>query len=167
MPAAGENETCEDRASALIDSPVGRLLAVVEDGALVELSFFDFSRGGLEVSGSHPVLRETGRQLAEYFAGRRKTFNIPLDPRGTEFEKRAWEFLQTIPFGQTRTYGQQAAGIGRPAAARAVGRANGANRIAIIIPCHRVIGAGAQLVGYGGGLDRKRWLLEHERNSAF
>jgi len=148
----------------VIDSPVGRLLARVSDAALVELSFVDPSQAAaLPPRDSHPVLMRTRQQLGEYFAGRRTSFDLPLRPQGSGFEMRAWDYLKTIPFGQTRTYGQQAAGIGDPHAARAVGKANGANRIAIIIPCHRVIGAGGKLVGYGGGLDRKRWLLDHER----
>jgi O-6-methylguanine DNA methyltransferase len=91
---------------------------------------------------------------------------VPLVSRGTEFELRAWKHLQTIPFGETNSYGEQASAMGRSQAVRAVGRANGMNYLSIVIPCHRVIGAGGELTGYGGGLARKRWLLNHERSAA-
>lgn len=110
-----------------------------------------------------PVLVETARQLAEYFAGERRVFELPLAPEGTAFQQLVWQALVKIPFGETRTYGQQAAAIRRPAASRAVGAANGKNPIGIIVPCHRVIGTNGTLTGYAGGLAMKRWLLEHER----
>jgi AraC family transcriptional regulator of adaptative response/methylated-DNA-[protein]-cysteine methyltransferase len=116
--------------------------------------------------GDHPHLELLRTELADYFAGDRRAFTVPVVPRGTGFERRAWEFLQTIPYGQTRSYGRQAAGMGAPGAARAVGRANGANFISIVIPCHRVIGAGGALTGFGGGIERKRWLLDHEKKVA-
>jgi methylated-DNA-[protein]-cysteine S-methyltransferase len=103
-------------------------------------------------------------ELEAYFAGNLKMFSVPVAPSGSEFERRAWAFLRSIPFGQTRSYGAQARAIAGPNAARAVGRANGANPIAIVIPCHRVIGADGSLIGYASGIERKRWLLEHERN---
>ena len=105
-------------------------------------------------------------QLTEYFAGTRRSFDLPLDAAGTHFQQEAWAALQQIPYGQTRTYQQQAAVIGRPAAMRAVGTANGRNPISIIVPCHRVIGANGSLTGYGGGLDAKQWLLAHEAEHA-
>lgn len=108
------------------------------------------------------MLVETARQLAEYFAGERRAFDLPLAPEGTGFQQLVWRALTTIPFGETRTYGQQALLIKRPSASRAVGAANGKNPIGIIVPCHRVIGANGTLTGYAGGLAMKQWLLEHE-----
>ncbi len=104
----------------------------------------------------------TKEQLGEYFAGERKSFDLPIMPLGTEFQMAAWQALRKIPYGQTRTYGEQAAMIGRPKAVRAVGGANNKNPLPIIIPCHRVIGANGKLVGYGGGLEIKKFLLELE-----
>jgi methylated-DNA-[protein]-cysteine S-methyltransferase len=111
---------------------------------------------------SLPVMRETVRQLQAYFAGELKSFDVPLEIEGTEFQKRVWSALRTIPYGQTRSYTQIAAQIGAPRAVRAVGAANGRNPIPIIVPCHRVIGASGSLVGFGGGLDWKRLLLNLE-----
>ena len=102
-------------------------------------------------------------QLAEYFAGTRRTFDLDLDPAGTDFQLRAWKALQAIPFGQTISYGQQAAELGEPGAARAVGAANGRNPLSIVVPCHRVVAASGALTGFAGGLDTKAWLLDHER----
>ena len=110
------------------------------------------------------MLIETIRQLEEYFAGIRKEFDIPLSMKGTEFQMEDWKALCTIPYGETRTYGQIAAQIGRPKASRAVGMANHNNPISVIVPCHRVIGAGGKLVGYGGGLDVKEALLTLENH---
>ena len=102
------------------------------------------------------------KQLAEYFAGKRTEFHLPLSPVGTPFQMQAWQALREIPYGTTRSYGQQAASIGNPNACRAIGLANGRNPISIIVPCHRVIGANGSLTGYGGGLPAKKWLLHHE-----
>ena len=149
----------------MIDSPIGRLGLYAEGDELV----------GLELPGRDPLpareqrtpaLARAAAQLAEYFAGKRRDFDLPLAARGTGFQERAWRALLAIPYGETRTYGEQARAIGRPAASRAVGAANGKNPIAIIIPCHRVIGANGTLTGYGGGLPIKRWLLEHEAKHA-
>lgn len=112
------------------------------------------------------VLVATAAQLAEYFAGRRRVFELPLAPRGTGFQERVWHALLAIPFGQTRSYGELARAIGRPAASRAVGAANAKNPISIIVPCHRVIAATGALTGYAGGMAAKRWLLDHERQPA-
>lgn len=102
-------------------------------------------------------------QLAEYFAGRRTRFDLVLLPHGSTFQLAAWDALTGIPFGSTMTYAEQARAIGRPRAIRAVGQANGRNPLAIVVPCHRVIGADGRLTGYAGGVDRKRWLLDHEQ----
>src|SRR5688572_11632691 len=110
-----------------------------------------------------PVLERTAAQLAEYFGGERVVFDVPLAPEGTGFQQRVWRALTAIPYAETCSYGALAQAIGRPSASRAVGAANGRNPIAIIVPCHRVIGANGTLTGYGGGMATKRWLLEHEQ----
>ncbi|MCC5022403.1 MAG: methylated-DNA--[protein]-cysteine S-methyltransferase [Candidatus Synoicihabitans palmerolidicus] len=156
-------------------TPLGRMLAVADDAGLHILDFVD--RRGLErklitlrerlkvtvVPGNHPTLSAAASQMGEYFAGTRRHFDLPLATTGSAFEQSAWQHLQTIPPGTTQSYGQQAVALGRPGASRAVGRANGMNYISIIIPCHRVIAANGKLTGYGGGLWRKQWLLDHER----
>ena len=139
------------------DSPVGLLRAEEEDGAVTAL-LFDAPVGRDET----PLLLETKRQLEEYFSGERRTFDLPLAPKGTEFQKRVWSALCGIPYGETRSYGQTAAAVGNAGACRAVGTANHRNPISILIPCHRVIGADGSLGGYGGGLDRKTFLLRLE-----
>lgn len=110
----------------------------------------------------HPVLRAAVEQLAEYFAGRRTEFDLPLEPTGTDFQRSAWHELERIPFGETITYGEQAARLGDRNKSRAVGAANGKNPIPIVVPCHRVVGANGHLTGFAGGLDTKAWLLDHE-----
>src|SRR5436309_12360949 len=110
----------------------------------------------------HPILKTTTRQLDAYFAGELTAFDIPLDLEGTRFQVAAWRSLANIPFGTTTTYGRQAAGLGIPTAARAIGAANGANPVCIVLPCHRVIGSNGSLTGFGGGLPVKQWLLDHE-----
>jgi len=112
-----------------------------------------------------PVLVETARQLAEYFAGARVVFELPIAPRGSGFQERVWRALLAIPYGTTSTYGQLARALGRPSASRAVGTANAANPISIVVPCHRVIAASGALTGYAGGLAAKRWLLDHEQRA--
>ncbi len=152
-----------------IASPLGPLRLYARGGALVGLWLPPEPESGDHVAppsatrrDDEPVLVAAAAQLAEYFAGARRAFELPLAPPGTAFQRLAWDALLAIPYGQTRSYGEQARAIGRPHASRAVGAANGANPIAIIIPCHRVIGASGQLTGYGGGLPTKRWLLAHE-----
>ena len=154
---------------ACIPSPVGDLLAVADRGALVELSF-DARRAlaRRHKTASEP-LREAPReftrvrkQLDAYFGGELRDFELPLAPVGAPFEQRVWRVLQDIPYGTTTSYGAIARGLGAPNAARAVGAANGRNPIAIVIPCHRVIGSTGGLTGYGGGLPRKRLLLDLE-----
>jgi methylated-DNA-[protein]-cysteine S-methyltransferase len=115
---------------------------------------------------SEPVLVAAARQLAEYFAGQRRTFELPLCPQGTPFQQRVWRQLLEIPYGSTCSYGALARALAHPGASRAVGAANGRNPISIIIPCHRVIGSDGSLTGYGGGEPAKRWLLAHEARSA-
>ena len=116
--------------------------------------------------GSPELIHLVGRQLDEYFAGARTAFDVPVGFGGTPFQHDVWAALMTIPHAQTSTYGAIARRIGRPAAARAVGAANGQNPISIIVPCHRLVGAHGDLTGYGGGLERKAWLLDHERRIA-
>jgi methylated-DNA-[protein]-cysteine S-methyltransferase len=142
----------------IVESPIGPLTLVERDGALARLSFG--ARGPSEPAT--PLLARVVDQLDEYFAGARRQFDLPLAPSGTEFQLACWRALAEIPYGETRSYGQQARNIGRPDRARAVGAANGANPIAIILPCHRVIGADGSLVGFGGGLETKRRLLDLE-----
>jgi methylated-DNA-[protein]-cysteine S-methyltransferase len=142
-------------------SPLGplRLYAALDE--LVALSLPD-RPGPAAVEGRSEVLDLTAAQLAEYFAGRRRSFHMPLAPLGTGFQREVWRALVAIPYGETRSYGEIARVVGRPAASRAVGAANGRNPIAIIVPCHRVIGSNGDLTGYGGGMAAKRWLLDHE-----
>lgn len=118
---------------------------------------------GARLEAAPAVLREAYQQLAEYFEGRRTKFSVKLNLSGTAFQKKVWSRLRRIPFGQTRSYGQVARSCGRPGAARAVGGANHRNPVVIFVPCHRVIGSDGSLTGFGGGLWRKKWLLEHER----
>ncbi len=146
-----------------LSSPVGTLTLTEEEGALTGLYFGQLSRQGQEVLS--PVLEETARQLSEYFSGKRREFSLPLSPKGTEFQLRVWRALETIPYGETRSYGDMARLIGSPKACRAVGMANHRNPISIIVPCHRVVGANGSLTGYGGGLDAKRFLLDLEQQN--
>ena len=144
-----------------IKSPIGPLTLVEEGGALVQVVF----AGDPVIAGraeDSPLLREAERQLAAYFAGHLQVFSLPLRTEGTPFQEKVWRALQQIPYGETRTYGELAASIGQPAAARAVGGANHRNPLPIVIPCHRVVAAHGGLGGYGGGLDKKRWLLALE-----
>ncbi len=167
----------ENRAGALdqqeVDTPIGRVRLFANAQGITGVRFVDGidAEGPRELAGTAEVaaidraqqwLTALSRQLAEYFGGSRRSFDVPLAPFGTPFQRRAWDALTRIPFGTTRTYAQIACEIGSPQAVRAVGAANGANRIAIVIPCHRVIGADGTLTGFGGGLWRKEWLLEHE-----
>jgi methylated-DNA-[protein]-cysteine S-methyltransferase len=151
-----------------VRSPVGPLRLYADADQLVWLALPGrFGPRGPAVSiapaQASPVLVRTATQLAEYFAGERRVFELPLAPPGTAFQAQVWRALLRIPFGDTRSYGELARSIRRPSASRAVGAANGSNPIAIIVPCHRVIGTSGALTGYGGGLDMKRWLLAHER----
>jgi methylated-DNA-[protein]-cysteine S-methyltransferase len=152
-----------------IESPIGELLLAGEDDALVHLDM----RGGRRPIAvpAHwqrdpAAFGEVRQQLDDYFAGTRRVFEVPLALRGNAFELRVWDALQEIPYGETVSYGEIARRIGEPTAARAVGLANGRNPIAVIVPCHRVIGADGSLTGYGGGLERKRFLLDLETGVA-
>ncbi|HEY2409027.1 MAG TPA: methylated-DNA--[protein]-cysteine S-methyltransferase [Polyangiaceae bacterium] len=146
-----------------VESPLGTLRLIAEDGALCALRLPNQLGSKPELEGKRdPILKAAAAQLREYFAGRRQSFDLPLSLGGSAFQKAAWKALQKIPFGQTRSYGDQARAIARPQASRAVGGANHRNPIAIIVPCHRVIGSDGSLTGYGGGEPTKRWLLEHE-----
>jgi methylated-DNA-[protein]-cysteine S-methyltransferase len=154
-----------------IASPAGTLKLIASDKGLAGIFFRDDDSSlaplsPLEENPEHPILLETERQLGQYFDGDRKTFSVPLDFNGTEFQKRVWEALLTIPFGETRSYGDIARQLGNPTASRAVGAANGKNPISIIAPCHRVIGASGKLTGYGGGLDVKEMLLALEASKS-
>ena len=153
-----------------MDSPVGRLRLIAHGDSLVGIWFEhgrDASRSDATLERrSHPVLANTRRQLEEYFAGRRREFELPLEPRGTEFQRRVWQRLTRIAYGDTTTYGALASDLGNPKSSRAVGLANGSNPIPIVIPCHRVIGADGSLTGFGGGLAIKSALLELERAAA-
>jgi methylated-DNA-[protein]-cysteine S-methyltransferase len=149
---------------AIYESPIGKMLIVASDKGVAEISFLSDSEEGRGVSGNAADLPETClRQLDEYFSGKRKNFDLPLDLKGTPFQLSVWRVLLLIPFGDTWSYGKVAGQIGKPKASRAVGGANHRNPVSIIVPCHRVVGSGGDLTGYGGGLWRKEWLIEHER----
>ena len=149
------------KAAIWVASPVGTLKLAEENGAVTELRFEEWD--GKTAQRETELLCRAQRELREYFAGQRREFTLPLSPAGTEFQRRVWKALLTIPYGETRSYGEIAAMIGSPKASRAVGSANHRNPISILIPCHRVIGADGSLTGYGGGLEVKTALLELEQ----
>jgi methylated-DNA-[protein]-cysteine S-methyltransferase len=164
----------------VLPTPVDDLLLAAVDGSLRSIWFSPHKakphRGFIDRMAAEggrrddddPVLAEAARQLGEYFAGERRVFDLPLAPVGTAFQLQVWAGLRTIPYGQTRSYGELAAAIGKgPLASRAVGLANGANPLSIVVPCHRVIGADGSLTGFGGGLERKRILLDLEQPTLF
>lgn len=150
--------------SAIYDSPVGPLTLASDGAALTQVEFenpkYPLTR---YPTGLDDVLKQAQRELDAYFAGTLRSFKVPVAPQGTEFQRKVWAALQTIPYGETRSYAQQAKAIGAPKATRAVGAANGRNPVSIIIPCHRVIGANGSLTGFGGGMERKQILLELEQ----
>jgi methylated-DNA-[protein]-cysteine S-methyltransferase len=148
----------------VVASPVGPLTLVAGVAGLSHVLFGDQRPATAMDAGDDGarVLSEAQRQLAEYFAGERRSFDLPLDPRGTPFQLGVWRLLGEIPYGETISYGEQARRLGRLGAARAVGAANGRNPLSIVVPCHRVVGADGRLVGFGGGLDAKRYLLDLE-----
>ncbi|HWE36706.1 MAG TPA: methylated-DNA--[protein]-cysteine S-methyltransferase [Isosphaeraceae bacterium] len=151
--------------SARMESPLGALWVTVAEGALTGL-YMDGQEGCPSVDDARgrddDAVRPVAAQLVEYFEGRRTAFDLPVRPRGTPFQLKVWEALREIPFGTTVSYAELARRIGAPTSARAVGAAVGKNPIGIVVPCHRVVGASGALTGFAGGLDRKRWLLDHE-----
>jgi len=161
--------------TAKINTPLGEMIAAASEEGICLLEFAEGKKKDSEYEhlaslfntkikrGSNIHIKNLKRQLKEYFKGKRKAFSLPLVTQGTQFQKAAWEELMKVPFGHTSTYLEQAQAINKPGALRAVGHANASNKITIIIPCHRVIGSDGTLVGYGGGLKRKKWLLEHEK----
>lgn len=158
-----------------IDTPVGRMVAAATPTGLAMLEFEDSDRPDAQlararrsskdeiVAGTNAILEQTEAELGRYFAGELRAFTMPLQPSGTPFQQRVWDALRAIPYGTTRSYTEQARAIAAPDAVRAVARANGDNPIAIVVPCHRVIGANGKLTGYGGGLWRKEYLLGLEQ----
>lgn len=157
-------------------TPLGEMLALFSERGLCLLEFSErtkglereiaqvqAARGGPAKTGENALTRQLGQELSEYFAGQRQNFDVPLDLVGTAFQQDVWRALLTIDYGHTRSYAEQARQVGRPTAMRAVAAANGANKISIVVPCHRVIGSDGSLTGYGGGVPRKHWLLALER----
>lgn len=168
------NAVAAARAACVVDTPIGPLTLIASDAGLHELHFPNDRRARTVAAArtspadaaSISVLADAARQLQEYFAGQRRDFDLPLAPRGTPFQLAAWAGLRVIPYAQTVSYGEQARRLGDLSTTRAVGAANGRNPIPVIIPCHRVVGADGRLVGFGGGLATKAWLLDHERRVA-
>ena len=142
-----------------LDTPLGNLRLTATDRGLRSVGFVD---DGLRKADDHPVLRQAAEELREYFERKRTTFTVPLDPAGTEFQRAVWRQLVTIPCGRTVSYAHIARAVGNPRGSQAVGKANGSNPLAIVVPCHRVVGTSGKLTGYAGGVERKRWLLQHE-----
>lgn len=147
---------------ATLQTPIGELTLTASETALTGVYFPKSRHGPVGKPGDNEILALTRQQLTDYFARARTSFDLPLDAAGTAFERRVWDLLRAIPYGTTTSYGALARQLGDPKDARAVGSANGKNPIPIIVPCHRVVGSNGDLTGFGGGLDRKRWLLEHE-----
>ncbi len=143
-------------------SASGKILKIVSDTSSVKEIDFVPAKGD-DTSVQPDILKNAARQLEEYLRGERETFDLSLAPEGTDFQKKVWDLLQTIPFGKTRTYAQMAEQLGDPKVIRAAASANGKNPIAIVIPCHRVIGTDGSMTGYSGGLENKRFLLELEK----
>ncbi len=150
--------------STVVETPVGPLTLEAGDAGVRAVWFGERAPAPDAPRGEHPLLTAARRQLGEYFAGERRAFDLPLDVRdGTPFQRSVWLALADIPYGETTTYGEHARRLGRPAAVRAVGAANGRNPLPVVLPCHRVIGASGALTGFGGGLPTKRALLDLER----
>ena len=163
-------DTRTDLRQRVLSTPIGVITLIASDQGITRILFpteslQDVGLGDLPpAEDADPVLDEAVTQLGEYFAGDRREFDLPLDLHGTEFQRQAWMALADVPFGSTTTYGAQAERIGRPGAFRAVGSANGQNPVPIVLPCHRIIGADGSLTGFGGGLDLKQKLLDHEQS---
>lgn len=151
--------------SLILRSPIGNLEIKGDDTHIFRVSFVEEKRGIDAKNSSSEVILLCARQLDEYFNGLRKSFNLPINPLGTPFQKTVWDQLLLIPYGETAAYKDIAEATGNPRAVRAVGGANHSNPIGIIIPCHRIIGKNGSLTGYGGGLWRKEWLLDHEKKN--
>jgi methylated-DNA-[protein]-cysteine S-methyltransferase len=152
-----------------VQSPIGVLLVIGDEDGLNALYLSSGRHSVQTPNGARrddAALADVRAQLEEYFAGKRMEFDLRLNPLGTPFQLKVWQALRAIPYGTTASYGQQARAVGDPGSARAVGLANGRNPISIIVPCHRVIGADGSLTGYGGGIEAKRWLLDHEAKHA-
>ncbi|MEM7139731.1 MAG: methylated-DNA--[protein]-cysteine S-methyltransferase [Actinomycetota bacterium] len=153
-----------------LDSPIGVLTLIGSDAGLTHVLFEGQEPADVGLADDlpevddDPTLEQAASQLAEYFAGARQGFDVPLDLRGTDFQVEAWRALAEVPYGETRSYAEQAEAIGRPGAFRAVGSANGRNPIPVILPCHRIVGADGSLTGFAGGLDTKRRLLDLEQD---
>jgi len=143
------------------NTPLGRLCIGEEDGCITRVTWDQIPADAVEEETE--LIAQCKKELDAFFAGERKTFDLPLAPKGTEFQRRVWQALQEIPYGETRTYKEIAGAAGSPKGFRAVGMANNKNPIAILIPCHRVIGSSGKLVGYAGGVDKKAWLLALEQ----
>ena len=151
------------KTSTVVDSPLGMLTLVSDEGVLAGLYMVEQRhRPDLDLPRDDEALPELREQLADYWARELKEFDVPLAMVGTPFQRQVWAGLRTIPYGETWSYGELAAAIGRPGASRAVGLANGRNPVSVVVPCHRVVGSGGSLTGYGGGLERKKWLLDLE-----
>ena len=149
--------------TAVIRTQIGNIEIEEKEGNIVRIEFTEEMNPTDEKNVTSPVLREAIKQLQEYFAGQRKEFDLPIKMQGTEFQKKVWQALQEIPYGEVSSYGKLAEKIGNSKAGRAVGMANHRNPIAIVVPCHRVIGSNGKVVGYAGGLDKKEWLLAMEK----
>lgn len=155
-----------------MESPLGTLTIVASNAGLRAVLWPIEKDGRVTFDevvepGEHPVVAATRQQLLEYIDGERTDFDLPLDPVGTDFQYAVWKALLEIPFGETRSYGDLAAQLGKPSASRAVGAATGRNPISIVVPCHRLVATSGKLTGFAGGLDAKRWLLEHEAPTLF
>lgn len=146
----------------LYDAPIGKMIIVSNGVSLIEIDHVNHEE--LMTSNPDELCQRATKQLDEYFAGKRKSFDLPLQPKGTDFQRKAWVALTTIPYGETISYGEQAKRMDNPKAIRAVGGANGKNLFSIVVPCHRVIGANGTLTGYTGGMNRKEWLLDFEHS---
>ncbi|MFZ5354139.1 MAG: methylated-DNA--[protein]-cysteine S-methyltransferase [Bacillota bacterium] len=151
-----------EKSCAYFKSPIGFVEVIASESSLLSVAFVE--KEGKSI-GSSAVLTEAVKQLKEYFEGGRRDFDLPLQLDGTDFQVRSWKQLMNIPYGQTITYKELAKRVGNEKAVRAVGGANNRNKLPIVIPCHRVIGSNGKLVGFAGGLDKKEWLLEFEKNN--
>ena len=158
-----EHNSGKGLTTAVIRTQIGNIEIEEKEGNIVRIGFTEEANPADEKNVTSPILREAIQQLQEYFAGQRKEFDLPIKMQGTEFQKKVWQALQEIPYGEVSSYGKLAEKIGNSKACRAVGMANHRNPIAIVVPCHRVIGSNGKVVGYAGGLDKKEWLLEMEK----